>query len=113
MTALYANAKLVKVNVGICLLKMQTRRYFSIPHAKSRFNQPRDTSGGLKMSYVRFNGSDDTGILRVALFTKHGADCTGLNRITHRGPGSMSFHISNFARNEVGPRASLLQHFNL
>jgi|SRR5215204_4327509 len=113
MTALYANAKLVKVNVGICLLKMQTTRYFPIPHAESRFNQPRDTGGRFKMSYIGFDGSDDTGIIRVALSTKHATDCTGLDRITHRGPGSMSFHVSDFARNEVCPRASLPQHFNL
>src|SRR5215204_3044649 len=90
MTALYANAKLVKVNVGIWLMKMQARGYFPFLHAESRFNQPGNAGGGLKMSYVRFDGSDDAGIIRAALSTEDGADCTGFDRITHRRPSSMA-----------------------
>src|SRR5262245_3620271 len=111
--ALHPNAEAVEIDMRIGALEVQARRNFSLPHAQSGLDQPRDAGRRLEVADIGLDRNEDAGALPHASFAEYGADRARFDRVTDRGPGPVRLDISDMARTNTSARAGLPKHGDL
>ena len=102
VTGLDAQAELVKRNVRVRLLEVETRRDLSVLHAQGRLDQARDSRRGLQVADVGLGGADEQRPVGGAAGAEHAPQRGCLDAVAERRAGAVELDVGDLLRRDPG-----------